>query len=138
PADRLPRAVARSARQRAVRQRFQTPVGGIPAPRRRRRTLAPRLPRRRPRRPARRGRLPFRPRRTPHRARGAPAVSREFHSRVIYSAAHVVADPLADNGPGRPATVDWDATIRYRRHLWDLGLGVADAMDTAQRGMGLD
>jgi hypothetical protein len=65
-------------------------------------------------------------------------VSREFHSRVIYSAAHVVADPLADNGPGRPAAVDWDATIRYRRHLWDLGLGVADAMDTAQRGMGLD
>ncbi|GAB3645385.1 dihydrodipicolinate synthase family protein [Glycomyces tarimensis] len=65
-------------------------------------------------------------------------MSRRFHSRVIYSAAHVVADPLADNGPGRPATVDWDATIRYRRHLWDLGLGVADAMDTAQRGMGLD
>ncbi len=65
-------------------------------------------------------------------------MSREFHSRVIYSAVHVVADPLADNGPGRPAAVDWDATIRYRRHLWDLGLGVADAMDTAQRGMGLD
>ncbi|THV42325.1 dihydrodipicolinate synthase family protein [Glycomyces buryatensis] len=65
-------------------------------------------------------------------------MSRQFDSRVIYSAAHVVADPLADNGPGRPATVDWDATIAYRRHLWDLGLGVADAMDTAQRGMGLD
>ncbi|MCH7230658.1 dihydrodipicolinate synthase family protein [Glycomyces sp. L485] len=65
-------------------------------------------------------------------------MSRKFHSRVIYSAAHVVADPLADNGPGRPATVDWDATIAFRRHLWDLGLGVADAMDTAQRGMGLD
>ncbi|GAB3237647.1 dihydrodipicolinate synthase family protein [Glycomyces halotolerans] len=65
-------------------------------------------------------------------------MSRRFHSRVIYSAAHVVADPLADNGPGRPAAVDWDATIRFRRHLWDLGLGVADAMDTAQRGMGLD
>ena len=65
-------------------------------------------------------------------------MSREFDSRVIYAAAHVVADPLADNGPGRPAEVDWDATIRYRRHLWDLGLGVADAMDTAQRGMGLD
>ncbi|WP_199042299.1 dihydrodipicolinate synthase family protein [Glycomyces salinus] len=65
-------------------------------------------------------------------------MSRKFDSRVIYSAAHVVADPLADNGPGRPAAVDWDATIRYRRHLWDLGLGVADAMDTAQRGMGLD
>jgi hypothetical protein len=65
-------------------------------------------------------------------------VTREFTSRVIYSAAHVVADPLADNGPGRPAAVDWDATLRYRRHLWDLGLGIADAMDTAQRGMGLD
>jgi hypothetical protein len=65
-------------------------------------------------------------------------VTREFTSRVIYSAAHVVADPLADNGPGRPAAVDWDATIGFRRHLWDLGLGVADAMDTAQRGMGLD
>lgn len=65
-------------------------------------------------------------------------MSRAFRSRVIYSAAHVVADPLADNGPGRPAVVDWDATLRYRRHLWDLGLGVADAMDTAQRGMGLD
>ncbi|WP_155830211.1 dihydrodipicolinate synthase family protein [Glycomyces tenuis] len=65
-------------------------------------------------------------------------MSRAFHSRVIYSAAHVVADPLADNGPGRPAAVDWDATLQYRRHLWDLGLGVADAMDTAQRGMGLD
>ncbi|MBO3733752.1 dihydrodipicolinate synthase family protein [Glycomyces niveus] len=65
-------------------------------------------------------------------------MTREFTSRVIYSAAHVVADPLADNGPGRPAAVDWDATLRYRRHLWDLGLGIADAMDTAQRGMGLD
>ncbi|MEU6858411.1 dihydrodipicolinate synthase family protein [Glycomyces sp. NPDC046736] len=65
-------------------------------------------------------------------------MTREFTSRVIYSAAHVVADPLADNGPGRPAAVDWDATIAFRRHLWDLGLGVADAMDTAQRGMGLD
>ncbi|WP_100448009.1 dihydrodipicolinate synthase family protein [Glycomyces xiaoerkulensis] len=65
-------------------------------------------------------------------------MSRKFDSRVIYSAAHVVADPTADNGPGRPAAVDWDATIGYRRHLWDLGLGVADAMDTAQRGMGLD
>jgi hypothetical protein len=65
-------------------------------------------------------------------------VTREFTSRVIYSAAHVVADPLADNGPGRPAAEDWDATLRYRRHLWDLGLGIADAMDTAQRGMGLD
>ncbi|WP_285666432.1 dihydrodipicolinate synthase family protein [Actinorhabdospora filicis] len=59
-------------------------------------------------------------------------------SRTVYSAAHVVADPLADNGPGRPAVLDWDATLAFRRHLWSHGLGVAEAMDTAQRGMGLD
>ena len=64
---------------------------------------------------------------------GAPA-----RSRIAYAAAHVVADPLADNAPGAPAVLDWDATLAYRRHLWSLGLGVADAMDTAQRGMGLD
>ncbi|MFJ4090794.1 dihydrodipicolinate synthase family protein [Kitasatospora sp. NPDC089913] len=58
--------------------------------------------------------------------------------RVVYAAAHVVADPLGDNAPGAPAAVDWDATLAFRRHLWSLGLGVADAMDTAQRGMGLD
>ena len=61
-----------------------------------------------------------------------------FSSRVVYAAAHVVADPNADNAPGRPAAVDWDATLRFRHHLWSLGFGVADAMDTAQRGMGLD
>jgi hypothetical protein len=59
-------------------------------------------------------------------------------SRVAYAAAHVVADPFADNTPGAPAVLDWDATLAFRRHLWSLGLGVADAMDTAQRGMGLD
>nr|WP_275408712.1 dihydrodipicolinate synthase family protein [Actinocatenispora rupis] len=59
-------------------------------------------------------------------------------ARVAYAAAHVVADPLGDNVPGAPAVVDWDATLAYRRHLWSYGLGVADAMDTAQRGMGLD
>ncbi|GAA3991291.1 dihydrodipicolinate synthase family protein [Thermobifida alba] len=59
-------------------------------------------------------------------------------SRTAYAAAHVVADPLGGNGPGRPARLDWDATLAFRHHLWDLGLGVADAMDTAQRGMGLD
>ncbi|MFF7588384.1 dihydrodipicolinate synthase family protein [Kitasatospora purpeofusca] len=58
--------------------------------------------------------------------------------RVVYAAAHVVADPLGDNAPGAPAAVDWDTTLAFRRHLWSLGLGVADAMDTAQRGMGLD
>jgi hypothetical protein len=58
--------------------------------------------------------------------------------RVAYAAAHVVADPLADNDPWLDAAVDWDRTIAFREYLWDLGLGVAEAMDTAQRGMGLD
>jgi hypothetical protein len=59
-------------------------------------------------------------------------------SRIAYAAAHVVADPLAENVPGAPAAVDWDATMKFRHHLWRNGLGVAEAMDTAQRGMGLD
>ncbi|MER7106241.1 dihydrodipicolinate synthase family protein [Streptomyces sp. NPDC000229] len=64
---------------------------------------------------------------------GAPPAS-----RTVFSAAHVVADPYADVAPGSPAAVDWDATLAFRRHLWSHGLGVAEAMDTAQRGMGLD
>jgi hypothetical protein len=67
-----------------------------------------------------------------------PAVDRPATSRIVYAAAHVVADPLGDNTPGSPAAVDWEATLRFRRHLWSLGLRVADAMDTAQRNMGLD
>src|SRR6516162_5728393 len=59
-------------------------------------------------------------------------------NRVVYSAAHVVADPRAAADPWLDAAIDWDATIAYRRYLWSLGLGVAEAMDTAQRGMGLD
>src|SRR3954463_9384050 len=59
-------------------------------------------------------------------------------NRVAFAAAHVVADPLADNHPWLDAAVDWDKTIAFRECLWDLGLGVAEAMDTAQRGMGLD
>ncbi|TCO56635.1 dihydrodipicolinate synthase family protein [Actinocrispum wychmicini] len=59
-------------------------------------------------------------------------------SRVLFAAAHVVADPLGDNTPGRPAAVDWPATMAFRQHLWRHGLAVAEAMDTAQRGMGLD
>jgi len=59
-------------------------------------------------------------------------------SRIAYSAAHVVADALAATDPWVDATIDWDATIAYRRYLWSLGLGVAEAMDTAQRAMGLD
>ncbi|MFF1285521.1 dihydrodipicolinate synthase family protein [Streptomyces sp. NPDC058299] len=61
-----------------------------------------------------------------------------FTSRTVFSAAHVVADPYADVSPDAPAAVDWDATLAFRRHLWSHGLGVAEAMDTAQRGMGLD
>jgi hypothetical protein len=57
--------------------------------------------------------------------------------RVAFAAAHVVADPLADVDPWLEAAIDWDATIAYREYLWSLGLGVAEAMDTAQRGMGL-
>lgn len=67
----------------------------------------------------------------------APAPGTRFN-RIAYSAAHVVADPLAAVDPWLACAVDWDATIAYRRHLWSLGLGVAEAMDTAQRGMGLD
>ena len=58
--------------------------------------------------------------------------------RVAYAAAHVVCDPLAGGDPLSQAQLDWDATLAYRRHLWSLGLAVAEAMDTAQRGMGLD
>jgi hypothetical protein len=58
-------------------------------------------------------------------------------SRVAFAAAHVVADPLACE-PDGPAVLDWEATMAFRRHLWAHGLGVAEAMDTAQRGMGLD
>ncbi len=58
-------------------------------------------------------------------------------NRVAYSAAHVVADPLSDLEPSQGPAIDWDRTIAYRRYLLDLGLGIAEAMDTAQRGMGL-
>jgi hypothetical protein len=58
--------------------------------------------------------------------------------RVALAAAHVVADPLAEQDPWLDAKVDWDRTIAFRKYLWSLGLGVAEAMDTAQRGMGLD
>src|SRR5947199_459020 len=59
-------------------------------------------------------------------------------NRVVYSAAHVVADPRDDVDPWLTAAIDWDRTIAFREHIWNLGLGVAEAMDTAQRGMGLD
>ena len=66
-----------------------------------------------------------------------PAAGVRFN-RIAYSAAHVVADPRAAIDPWLQSAVDWDATIAYRQRLWSLGLGVAEAMDTAQRGMGLD
>ena len=59
-------------------------------------------------------------------------------TRVAFSAAHVVADPLAASEPSLSPSIDWETTLNYRRYLWGLGLGVAEAMDTAQRGMGLD
>ncbi|MGP5218881.1 dihydrodipicolinate synthase family protein [Arthrobacter rhombi] len=59
-------------------------------------------------------------------------------SRHAYAAAHVIPDVRAENVPGAPAQLDWDTTLAYRHELWSYGLGVADAMDTAQRGMGLD
>ena len=68
-------------------------------------------------------------------ARGTYSPAR---SRLAFAAAHVVADPLGDNAPGAPAVIDWEHTLEFRRHLWSLGLSVAEAMDTAQRGMGLD
>jgi Protein of unknown function (DUF993) len=71
-------------------------------------------------------------------SRSFPAKLEGTLNRVAFSAAHVVSDPLADVDPWLTAAVDWDKTIAFREHIWDLGLGVAEAMDTAQRGMGLD
>ena len=68
----------------------------------------------------------------------APGGKAPVFNRVAYSAAHVVADPGAAIDPWLQCAVDWDSTLAYRRHLWSLGLGVAESMDTAQRGMGLD
>jgi Protein of unknown function (DUF993) len=73
-----------------------------------------------------------------HDARDLPSRAAGPFDRVAYAAAHVVADPLADIDPWLDVAIDWERTIAYREHLWDLGLGVAEAMDTAQRGMGLD
>src|SRR5208282_1389484 len=70
--------------------------------------------------------------------RAFPSRSPRASTRIAYAAAHVVADALAVTDPWLGATVDWDATIAYRHYLWSLGLGVAEAMDTAQRAMGLD
>jgi hypothetical protein len=61
-----------------------------------------------------------------------------IRSRKVYAAAHVTPTVLGNNTPGAPADIDWDSTLAFRRELWSWGVGIADAMDTAQRGMGLD
>ncbi len=61
-----------------------------------------------------------------------------FETRIAFAAAHVVVDPLRTAEPLTHPMVDWEATLAYREYLWSLGFGVAEAMDTAQRGMGLD
>lgn len=59
-------------------------------------------------------------------------------NRIAYAAAHVVSDPRRDMRPWEAPAIDWDATLAFRHHLWSLGFRIAEAMDTAQRGMGLD
>ncbi|MBX2879927.1 MAG: dihydrodipicolinate synthase family protein [Granulosicoccus sp.] len=68
----------------------------------------------------------------------APSKTDGQWNRIGYAAAHVVSDPAADNNPSLDVAIDWDRTLAYREYLWGLGFGVAEAMDTAQRGMGLD
>ncbi len=75
---------------------------------------------------------------TPGRAPSYTTPAGPFRSRVAFAAVHVVLDPLADTTPVSPPQLDWEATLNYRRYLWSLGFAVAEAMDTAQRGMGLD
>ncbi|WP_299967680.1 dihydrodipicolinate synthase family protein [uncultured Roseobacter sp.] len=78
---------------------------------------------------------------TEYRLTGTPiaeATLTPASARVVFSAAHVVADPFAAADPYGAASVDWESTMAFRRHLDGLGLGIAEAMDTAQRGMGLD
>src|SRR4051794_361696 len=70
--------------------------------------------------------------------RNFPARAKGKLNRIAFAAAHVVADPLADNDPWLDCAIDWDSTIAFREHLWGLGLAVAEAMDTAQRGTGVD
>lgn len=66
-----------------------------------------------------------------------PSTAEPPRMRVAYAAAHVVADSRYACTSAAPGCVDWDATLRQRLRLWELGLGVAEAMDTAQRGMGI-
>lgn len=75
---------------------------------------------------------------TPGRHKPVPAAAGPIRSRIAFAAVHVVADPLANINPTLETRLDWDATLAYRRYLWSLGLAVAEAMDTSQRGMGFD
>src|SRR6058998_515458 len=78
---------------------------------------------------------------TSYRLAGATPVTPPggpIRSRIAYAAVHVVADPLAAINPTLEAALDWEATLAYRRYIWSLGLAVAEAMDTSQRGMGFD
>lgn len=75
---------------------------------------------------------------TPGKAGSFSVPAKPFTGRIAFSAAHVVCDPFADADPLHHSQIDWSSTLAYRHHLWSLGLAVAEAMDTAQRGMGLD
>ena len=75
---------------------------------------------------------------TPTREPLVPAARKSFVTRVAFAAAHVVLDPLKTTEPLTNPVVDWESTLAYREYLWSLGFGVAEAMDTAQRGMGLN
>ena len=75
---------------------------------------------------------------TPTREPLVPARQNAFETRIAFAAAHVVLDPLRTAEPLTHPVIDWEATLAYREYLWSLGFGVAEAMDTAQRGMGLD
>src|SRR5437867_1413710 len=78
---------------------------------------------------------------TPYTLSGRAAITSPpgpITSRIGMAAVHVVADPLAAINPSLEVALDWDATLRYRRYIWSLGLAVAEAMDTSQRGMGFD
>lgn len=77
----------------------------------------------------------------PYRLVGTPTPQPETppaFSRIAYAAAHVVSNPHADHDPWNRPAIDWDATLAFREHLWKLGFKIAEAMDTAQRGMGVD
>src|SRR5687767_11086182 len=165
-ADQLLRGLGRSA-QRELRQCVQGAVGALPQARRRRRRIPLEPARRCERRAACRARpeeleaeevagrteaeimkrdtiltlkLPTGtgPQEYAVREPRQFAKPTRAFTRTALAAAHVVADPLSTKEPWLEAAIDWDATIAYRRHLWAWGFGIAEAMDTAQRGMGLD